>query len=265
VVEALETEEVEIASLDFNSPATVSPGAFSYINPSELQFSCNVTFHPQEENCSVQLACENPAKRLEAAQALWRGHSRRHAADVITFAQGPRLQVAGFDRFAQLVKESLTPVAILKELQTGDYEWGAWLAFLEPDKELVPELIAALETQPKYRDATAIALGKSKDPRALKPLLKLLKSDYVSAGFAADGLAYLADPAAESALIDALKADRGWMQACAAGALAKIGSAKAIPELERLANDKSYTGAIDVDGAAQRAIDAIKVRSKTGK
>ena len=45
-------------------------------------------------------------------------------------------------------------------------------------------------------------------------------------------------------------------------ALAKFGSRKALPALEKLANDERYTGALNVRGMADDAIQRITERDK---
>ena len=145
----------------------------------------------------------------------------------------------------------------MKELKDGDYTWGTWLAFLRPHNDLVPALLAALKDRPDARPETMLALGNSGDPRALDPLLALLKSkDYRTAGDAAQALGYLGDPKAEPALIEAL-AGKGWPQLQASQALAIVGSPKALPGLEKLANGGS-AGALNIAGAARDAIVRIE-------
>ena len=108
-----------------------------------------------------------------------------------------------------------------------------------------------------------LALGNSGDPRALEPLLELLKSkDYRTAGDAAQALGYLGGKDVEEKLIEALKEDNGWRQVNACGALAKLGSRGALPALEKLANSDRYTGALNIKGMAKTAVERIKKREK---
>src|SRR5262249_22061749 len=159
---------------------------------------------------------------LAAARALWQGHSRRYAAEVLKYLAGPPPGGEAYQAFQREVEASLRPDRILRELRKGDYEWGAWLAFLRPKEDFVPVLLAGLKDHPKSLPGTVLALGNSGDPRALKPLLKLLRSkDYRTAGDAAQALGYLGDVKAEPALIEALATDNGWRQVKACGALAK--------------------------------------------
>ena len=93
--------------------------------------------------------------------------------------------------------------------------------------------------------------------------MELLKSDdYRIAGDAANALGYLGNAEAEPKLIEALGGDNGWRQVNACGALAKFGSPKALPALEKLAKDDRYTGALDVKGMAKDAIERITKREK---
>jgi HEAT repeat protein len=108
-----------------------------------------------------------------------------------------------------------------------------------------------------------LALGKSEDWRALEPLLGLLKrKDYRTAGFAAQALGYLGDPEAEANLVELLSHERGWVQVKACGALAKMGTRRAVAALERLAKDDRYTGALNIRRMARYAIESIEKREK---
>lgn len=244
-------------------PDDVEPGAFSrtYLNPPELQFSCTGTVSDDEERYRELLTSGAPANRLAAAKALWRGHSRRYAAEVLKYLSGPPPGGEAFRALQQEVNKSLLPDAIRRELKDGDYLWGTWLAFLRPHKDIVPALLAGLKDNPDYREEIILALGNSGDPRAFDPLLKLVLSrERVTAGFAAKALGYLGDAKAESALIEAIGSDDNWLQLNASGALADIGTPKALPHLEKLANTQGYTGALNVRRAARKAIVGIERR-----
>ncbi len=249
-------------------PERISEGQFSVYNPEELQFGCSSISDDSETNCRKILVDteREPRERLAAAQALWRGHSRRNTSQVLKFlAETP---TGGEARrvFQRDVEASLQPGAIMREMKDGDYEWGTWLAFLRPHKDLVPALLAALKDKPKTQRETMLALGNSGDPRALEPLLKLLKlKDYTTPGFAAHALGYLGGPEVEPNLIEGLGVDNGWLHVKACGALAEMGTAKALPALEKLAKDDRYTGALNVRGMAEEAITRIKKREKLKK
>jgi WD40 repeat protein len=144
-------------------------------------------------------------------------------------------------------------------MKEGDYAWGAWLAFLRPHKDLVPALLAALKDRPNDLPETSLALGNSGDPRALEPLLALVKAkDYRASGDAAFAIGYLGDPKAEPVLIQALT-ESGWPQLQASRALAVLGSSKALPALEKLA-DEGSRGALNITGMARDAIVRIERR-----
>jgi hypothetical protein len=184
----------ESIGVSFDDPDQPEVGAFSqrYLNPPELQYGCWGTSNEQEDRYADQLAKGKPAEQLAAARALWLGHSRRHAASVIKFLAGPSPGGLEFGTLKQEVDAALKPEAILRELKEGDYLWGSWLAFLRPHKDLVPVLLASLKDKPGQLAETILPLGKSGDPRALDPLLKLLESkDGITDGFAAKALGYL--------------------------------------------------------------------------
>jgi len=245
-------------------PGDVPPGAFSksYLTPEELQFSDASIGDSAEDEYAKQLADAEPADRLAAARGLWRGRSRRYAADVVKFLVGPPPGGEPYRAFQREVEAALRPEAILRELREGDYLWGTWLAFLRPQKELVPTLLAGLASKPKMLPGTILALGNSGDPRALGPLLELLKSKDRTAGDAAQALGYLGNPDAELKLIEALAEDNSWRQVKACGALARMGTSRALPALEKLAKDDRYTGALNIKGMAEHAVASIKKREK---
>ena len=248
-------------------PRNIKPGAFSrsYLNPPQLQFTCVGTRDGNEERYAKQLADTeaDPSDRLNAADTLWRGRSRRYATDVLKFLAGPPPGGESFRALQREVDASVRPEAILRELREGDYLWGTWLAFLRPHKDFVPALLAGLKDKPKMLPETMLALGDSGDPRAIEPLLALLGSeDYRTAGDAAQALGYLGVPEAEPKLIVALAEDNPWRQVNVCGALAKMGTRRALPALELLAKDNRYTGALNVRGMAEYAVTKIKKREK---
>ena len=239
-----------------------TPGAFVQSTPHQLQFSCARGLNRDETDLAERLAKGEPDERLVAARALWKGRSRLHATEVLKFLAGPP-DGAEFRAFRREVEAALQPPAVLLELQKGDYRWGSWLAFLRPHKDLVPALLAGLKDQPELIEETVLALGNSGDRRALDPLVKLLQSkDSVTAGFAARALGYLGDADAEPHLIEALSSGHNWRQVNASVALAKFGSPKALPALEKLAKSDEYTGALAVKGCAADAVESITKREK---
>jgi hypothetical protein len=243
-----------------------SRASYSGTVPTELQFSDFRALNGREEEKAKILQQVDHPGRLAAAQSLWDGHSRPNATEVLKYLAGPPQGGDEYRLFQKEVEAALQPRNVLKELQGGDYEWGAWLAFLRPHGDFTPTLLAALKDKPKLLPETILALGNSGDPRAKDPLLDLLKSkDYRTAGDAAQALGYLGDPDTEPALIAALASDNGWRQVKVSGALAKMGTSKAIPALEKVANDERYTGALAIKSVAGDAIKAIQAREKKKK
>ena len=249
--------------------------SWQHLNPPELQFSCVGTSNDKEAKLADVLEKGEPDLQLAAARELWEGHSRRQASNVLKYLAGPPPGGEGFRKFQREIDAALKPQAILRELKEGDYLWGTWLAFLRPHEELVPTLLAGLKDEPprdlgargkgksEFFPEAILALGNSGDARALEPLLELLKSDdYRIAGDAANALRYLGNADVEPKLIEALAWDNGWRQVKACGALGKLGSRKALPALEKLAKDDRYTGALNVKGMAEDAIERITKREK---
>jgi WD40 repeat protein len=216
----------------------------------------------REEDLRTSLSDGNPAKRLAAARGLWEGHSRLHSRAILQLVTDPT-KSDSYPGLRQLVEDSLKPEAILHELLQGDYEWGAWLAFLRPHRDLVPALLDGLKNRQASLPETMLALGGSGDRRALEPLLTLLKRDKErTAGDAAQALGYLGAVEVEPKLIEALSRENAWLQLQACLALARIGSPRAIPTLERLVNDKRDNLILDIRSAAMHAIVGIEKREQ---
>jgi hypothetical protein len=260
-----------------------------FSTPPELQFSCAIMLDGHEGAWAKLLASSRDDLRPIAARILWERHSRRYAHEVMETVSGSRLPA--WQGVRSLVESDLRPENILRELDKGDFAWGAWLAGLRPHPSLVPGLLKRLESPGKRAESPApegaedrlpfgltrssmvayegrkhrveaiLALGKSGDRRAIEPLLSLLSiDDYELPGRAAQALGYFRAASAEQALIDALSRDNGWLRVKACGALAKIGTRRAVPALQMLADDPSYTGALNVRGMARHAITEILKR-----
>lgn len=241
------------------------PGQFSrgYLEPPLLQFSDAGLIDGAEEGLAKLLRKGNPDEQLAAARALWKGRSRRYAANVLKYLAGPPPGGEAHRAFQREADAALQPEAILRELGKGDYRWGTWLAFLRPHKEVVPALLKGLKEKKEELPETILALGNSGDARALEPLLKLMKGkDYEVSGFAAQALGYFGGAELEPQLIEALAADNNWLRVSACIALGKVGSRKAIPALEKLAKSNEYTGALAVRAMAEEAIKRIEKREK---
>jgi Tol biopolymer transport system component len=247
----------------FDDPEQPKIGAFSrsYLNPPELQYGCFGTSDERENRYADQLGKGKPDEQLAAARALWQGRSRRQAASVIKFLAGSLPAGHEFGALKRDVDAALKPESILRELREGDYLWGTWLAFLRPHKDLVPVLLAGLKEKPDQLDETILALGKSGDPRALDPLIEFLRSNKeTTAGYAAKALGYMNDPKVEPLLIKALGSSGGWQTVQVCDALAEIGTLKSLPELQKLADCREYTGAMNVRGMAKEAVSRIELR-----
>ena len=245
---------------DGEMPAEPEPGAYSHLNPPELQFSDFGTFNKAEDWFAERLAKGESSERLAAARALWRGRSRIHAADVIKFLAGPPPGGAEYRALQRQVEAAMQPESILRELKDGDYLWGTWLAFLRPHKDLVHPLLVGLKGKKNFLAETILALGNSGDPRALEPLLELLKSEeYRTPGDAAVALGYLGDVKAEPPLIEALDRDKSWVQFNAAKALGMVGTAKALPALMKVI-DRGSAGTLNTTGIAMKAVVHIERR-----
>jgi hypothetical protein len=235
-------------------------GKFSQSIPGELLRGSSWRLDGEEETLVQTLREGNPEEQLAAARALWRGHSRRYASQVLKFLADPPQGGEAYRAFQREVEATLEPQAIRRQLKWGDYPWGTWLAFLRPHKELVPALLEGLKDRPEDPE-TILALGNSGDPRVLPLLLKLLEvKDFTTPGHAAQALGYLGSPEAEPALLKALNADNPWLQVKACGALAKIGTRRAVPALKQLARDDSSHGIMNVRSRAQDALERIAKR-----
>ena len=124
----------------------------------------------------------------------------------------------------------------------------------------MPALLNGLKDKPENLSATMLSLGHSGDRRAVEPLLAIFaKGDYRASGDAVEALGLIGGPGVEDKMLEALNR-QGWTQVKACGALARVGTAKSLPALEKLASTKGYTGALDIRGSAMRAVVAIEAR-----
>ena len=132
------------------------------------------------------------------------------------------------------------------------------MAVLEPDSILVPALLENFQKSPD--GLTALALGASKDSRALEPLRAWLKAGNAGViGNAAMALSRLGLPESEPDLIEAVdRAKDTWDLARVYQALGVVGTVRALPCLKRQAK---WGGAINVYGVAQEAIKKIEARA----
>ncbi len=246
-------------------PAIAEPPvkqAYFRSEPTELRFSDAASRNAKEEDLASRLSKGTMEERVAAAGDLWNGHSRRHAGRVLKFILGSASELAVGTNLKRSIEDSLKPEAIFRELRDGDNLWGLWLACLRPHESLVPELLAELNKEPPNRPEVILALGKSGDKRAVQPLLQLLgNSNYRLPGDAANALGYMAFPEVEQNLMEALSRDNPWLKVNACSALGKVGSRRALPALQRIANDKRYTGALAVRYTAASAIEAITKRN----
>lgn len=231
--------------------------------PDEFHFSDARGVWGAESDWSRLLAEGDLSLRITAAGVLWNKHSGLYSRQVLQFLEKETSTSDELRTLRHHVEDSLQPDNILKELDEGDFGWGMWLAFLRPDGRLVPTLLEKLEGNKEHQPATLMAMGKSRDRRAIEPLRKFLQSDeHIASGFAAEALGYLGLVEGEPLLIDALSSDNTWLQVNACQGLAMIGTRRAIPALERLAKDESYTGALSRREMAQRAIESITARGE---
>lgn len=232
-------------------------------DPPELQFSCAVSASSGEESWATLLKEGDARTQNLSARVLWQRHSRRHAKAVIEFVDNTEADQETVRPLRIAIDTSFQPNNIRRELEHGDYRWGCWLAFLRPNRDLVPSLLDGLKTKAEFLPETLLALGNSKDPRAYEPLLELIKTaDTRNAGDAAGALGLLGNPNAEPHLIQALSSENGWLRVKACRALSFVGTRNSIPELTRLANNDRYTGALAIRRVARYAIDRIAEREE---
>lgn len=230
--------------------------------PDELRFSCVLYTDLREDACAKTLLGGEPSGRVVAARELWRRHSRKHAVDVLRFLAGPPPGGNDYRALQREIDSALHSEAVLRELREGDYRWGAWLAFLRPHESYVPILLSAVEQQPQVLPETTLALGNSGDVRAIEPLLRMLKNrEGRTAGDAALALGFFGRQEFEPHLIEALTDDSPWVKMRVCQALAMVGTVQSLPALRILVRDDTDTSAIDINGAAQTAIDSIERRT----
>lgn len=243
-----------------NGRLTAPPGILRGQLPNELLNAYTYSNSNEVEGRLAQflLHGSSPVIKLDAAAALWRGHSRYHAALVLRSL--PQLAEAD-PNFAIQVEDDLWPGSIEREIREGDSAWGIWLVSLRPHADLVPILIECLKDKPQHRPGIIHALGKSRDERAFGPLLHTLVYDTNEhGGFAALALGQLGRPEAEALLLQALYRNDSWLEITACRALAIIGTSNALDHLNELSDPDCPYGTADVRFYAQRAIKEIEAR-----
>ncbi|MCW1921675.1 HEAT repeat domain-containing protein [Luteolibacter arcticus] len=209
-----------------------------------------------EEALGKILADPESTERESAAFLLWRNRSFIHAKAVIELAETTR------GALAAEVTAGLKPETIRREVESADPRWGFWLAYLRPQAELVDILME--KTRGSFQTGAVLALGRSRDPRALGPLLALLRDSKTPLrGFTACALRDFGSVDAEADLIAALsESDDLWLQVNACDALAKIGTERALPALRRLTAASQPVGALNTKTSASRAIREIQTRGQ---
>ena len=137
----------------------------------------------------------------------------------------------------------------LRDLPTGKFEifyLGRSSEQIHTDLDrlgprAVPALIEALDdTYPTIRYLAAGQLGRVRDPRAVKPLIRCVQKDpdYVVRAWAAGALGDIGDHRATDTLIASLKVEDSHLRFRAAKALGKIGDKRAFEPLVSLLHDK---------------------------
>lgn len=233
--------------------------------PATLRFSCAASSDRDEDARFAELARPDARadERLAAAIALWHGHSRPHATDVLRFVADEPPGGAAHRAFVREVERDLRPQSIVDEFRTGDLAWAAWLAFLRPDAAIVDVLLDELPRRPEHTVAILFALGNSGDERALGPLLERLDdADDAIAGAAASGLGLHGDERAAPALIDALDRDSSWVRLHAAKALGQIGGAAARAALEEFVTRDLDGGGLSLREVAEHALASLRARER---
>ena len=123
-------------------------------------------------------------------------------------------------------------------------------------KPAVPSLIAALSGDPVYlgREGAAVALGRIRDPRAVKPLVAALKDEYqMVRQQACLALSEIGGRKAVDEVLGSLEGGSDDFLEAAAAALGLLNDRRALPALEKLAKHPSQI----VAAAAAEAIRQI--------
>lgn len=232
--------------------------------PIQLRRGCCGRVYFDEETLLKQLLDDGDLDlKVFAGNALWQKHSRLYAEDVIKFVNSERHLNRDFLKLQFKVYTATRPSKIFAELEHGDDTWGAWLAYLQPNPEFVPMLIQKLDTHPKQRAATIAAMSKTKDPRCIPPLKKLLLANTSASNDAAWGLGELELAEAEQILIESLNHVEGYVKRSVCAALCKIGTPAAIPKLATLLLPEPIEDDVDpknvyVHTIAKHAIQTIR-------
>ncbi len=180
--------------------------------------------------------------------------SKEEIQKLLFAATGERGDQKAAQRLIELGKPAIAPLVKMLGWDGHGIEVGnASNILTRIGTPAVPALIQAIKDGVGRHGGTpAWVLAKIGDPRAVKPIIEAMKSDYKEPGpegmwwalggrhaYAALALGRLADPLAVDCLKKALLSDSDRVRSNAAWALGQIGDPKAVASLQRLANDKA--------------------------
>lgn len=226
---------------------------------------------PQATDALIE-RLRDPGAHAEATLSLLRALPPR--PELLADASAAHARLLAEDSSFRTRYLLLEPAARLASL--GSAEARAWLKDMLVDPSdrhlrtraaevasLVPELLveilsAAGDAEPRVREAAISALGANRDPRAVEPLLDLLRDDkwtFIRAG-SADALAsFPAMEAVDAALGASLSDAAAQVRARALEAIAKRGAVSQLAQVRaRLTDDREVA---DIRGRAARALGQL--------
>ncbi len=149
------------------------------------------------------------------------------------------------------------PTWVEKPIGLMSSTWDEWIAKGRRIPDLESGLIWILEhnKDPLYRSAAALALGFVGAGQAIKPLIRVLRTDVPMVSMeAAASLGRVGNPEAIMPLCDALRSTDSNVRANACTALGRLGGEKALSCLKAAEKDKD----LFVQAAAREALERSK-------
>jgi HEAT repeat protein len=194
-----------------------------------------------------------PAELQAKVKENWKSIYRTLSITGNKFPEAIRQFIEAFksqDDFAEIALESL--IKALEDDNRGVAEASASALGKIGDVRAVEPLIKALGDENRsVRSSAAFALGVIGDARAVEPLIKTLDNEAV-----AWALGHIGKPAVEP-LIKALEDDNGWIRSSAAEVLGVIGDARAVEPLIRVLGGEKAAWMRDLEFIRKSAIEAL--------
>lgn len=229
--------------------------------PDELSYGCIRFGNSNEEAAAKLLTMQDESVRICAASTLWKLHSRVNAKKIVDLVAGLTTTTKDAERLKKRVARDLQKENILAEINSGDHDWGCWLASLRPDRELSMAMMTAVKSG-RATLSTIYALGQSKDRHVIPTLVDALGDQKLCGNEVVErALVPFGDEELEKTLLAGIPGGNDYFACNAASVLGEIGTARSLEVLEKMATDPKYDNApINVQNVSHLAFQSIRSR-----